>query len=192
MVPTLLAWMAGFFDGEGSISCHCTNRKSAYVRLVVSVCQRDARPIEIFQNAFPYGHTYTWKGPKGTPIADWSCGGDTALMFLQCVRPYLVVKAERADLAIEFLTKPWRSHGNAHGGKRILRTAEQKYIDVKLAHQITILNAKGNQNAKTRARTFLDGIQFDDAMPYRPPTDLTTGRFLPIKRDGTSSLDSLG
>lgn len=66
MKDTELAWAAGFFDGEGCIGYYPQNR-----RMMVTVVQKDRRPLERFQEALGFGKIY---GPAKSKSAcyNWS------------------------------------------------------------------------------------------------------------------------
>lgn len=107
----LLAWAAGFFDGEGSTIARTDARRPDYFQLDVSVPQsgRDGVPAVLikFQTAMlgvgvirPSHKDAMWK---------WSAGGrSTAEMSLALMWPWLgTVKQQQALSAFEVVASQW-------------------------------------------------------------------------------------
>lgn len=106
------AYAAGFFDGEGCIVVSVSSGKSrgygnqTWMSLVVSVHQLDQRPLLAFQTA--YGGKIVrgrgsgeWRKSK-TATYKWRVHNMEAVAFLEKIRPYLILKAEEADLALKW------------------------------------------------------------------------------------------
>lgn len=101
-----LAWMAGFFDGEGSIEIRHTrptyaNRFGAY-RLIVHVSQIEREVLNTY--CVFGGKVIELDTAKGEHSASyrWRAFANNAKRFLERVLPYLKVKTELAKIAIEF------------------------------------------------------------------------------------------
>lgn len=103
---TDLYYLAGFFDGEGSIGIAGT---SLQVRVVNSY-----RPtLERFQRAFGGVVAVHHTGDDKTRLTwEWRVYGDTAAHFLTTILPLLNEKAAQAYLGLHFRTLP------AHGAER--------------------------------------------------------------------------
>jgi len=101
---TELAWTAGFFDGEGSITI--SPRGNTHY-LKVGATQRDIRPLLKIQEWF--GGSVG--SPYGNGVRNYSVGNAAAGVFLETIRPYLVVKAEQADVALQFQSRRSRADG---------------------------------------------------------------------------------
>src|SRR4051812_23835482 len=111
------AYMAGFFDGEGHISIarrgsvrtsrtDPSKTKVVYA-LVAGAAQNVKAPLELFHNTF--GGTFridtrTRADRFSKHVTyEWNIGGNLQVpIFLRWLRPYLLVKATQADIAIEF------------------------------------------------------------------------------------------
>jgi len=97
------AYAAGFFDGEGSISIRPPSRTCGY-RLTVSVTQTLQGPLLWLRERWG---GYLRQNPsnlkRGQSMA-WTLQLSTqeALHFLSHIRPYLLVKAEEADVGMAF------------------------------------------------------------------------------------------
>ena len=106
-----LAWAAGFFDGEGSVSLRrtwtkATNRKtySLYLRL----CQVDRAVLQHFVDVVGYGKIAATPRQYGkhsglrAPTYAWCAAGAGSEVILTALLPYLTLKRERALLALEY------------------------------------------------------------------------------------------
>ena len=109
-----LAYIAGLFDGEGSISLRLFPRqtkrygKRTYYILAVGIanCRRDA--LEWVQNTMDIGGRISskWSSNKGY-FRNYVCyrldyNNARAIRFLELVSPFLKIKKEEADLVLEF------------------------------------------------------------------------------------------
>ena len=103
-----LAWAAGFFDGEGSITLArirrtCGNRVNYRTRVYIAQnCLetlnkfRDRVDENCFAIQLPLRETYT------RPIYQLSYDGIHGFRLLKKLRPYLIRKASEADVIFEF------------------------------------------------------------------------------------------
>lgn len=91
-----LAYLAGLFDGEGSVFRHKTTKAW---RVVITSTHL---PLAIWLGGL--GGTVRPKtrySSRHSPAYDWYLErGSDALMFLEAVRPYLRIKDARADAAM--------------------------------------------------------------------------------------------
>jgi hypothetical protein len=90
-------YAAGFFDGEGSIHIRPAKPNRGWM-LGVVVSQMDRTPLDGF--AARWGGTV--QGPKTNGQHEWRACSRKAREFLTEIRPHLIVKAEAADIALEF------------------------------------------------------------------------------------------
>ena len=102
MADTELAYAAGLFDGEGSISLvRQKNNRSHSPQ--VAVASNDCEVLLWLQKRF--GGSIVTKQPRKSTHSvsyDWRLTDRRALAFLQMVRPYLVIqrKIRRVDLLL--------------------------------------------------------------------------------------------
>src|SRR5512138_762750 len=102
MVNTELAYAAGLFDGEGSVSLvRQKNNRSHSPQ--VSVASNDYEVLAWFQKRF--GGSIVTKQPRKATHSvsyDWRLTDRRALSFLELIRPYLVIerKIRRVDLLL--------------------------------------------------------------------------------------------
>ena len=127
-----VAWAAGFFDGEGSTSCHA---RGAYRSLQMSVSQVERSPLERFRQAL--GRRGTISQPRRTkcqPISQWRAYSAEANAAIELLYPYLCLPKQ--EQAISALTNyyfrytriaNYRIGGVCRAGHSLL-TADSFYI----------------------------------------------------------------
>lgn len=105
--PTALdfAYAAGFFDGEGAITIAQGARpdcRHPIYNMRVIVGQNDPAPLVWLRDR--WGGSIITRAPHGTRKRHytWCCFARQASKFLSDLLPHLMVKRERATLAIEF------------------------------------------------------------------------------------------
>lgn len=104
-----LAYAAGLFDGEGSISIVCPKQpgytRGVGHRLMVRLVSVD-RVLPEWMNDHFGGALIDNRRQKlvgrSRPSFSWQINSYHAEIFLRAVRPYLLLKAERADVALDF------------------------------------------------------------------------------------------
>lgn len=104
-----LAYFAGFFDGEGSVSIleHTKSEQSGrpgykYMRLLVQVSNTNLEVLEYFRLRFG-GNIYNHKtNGNRKQCYSWQLHSRMAANALMLMQPYLVVKAEQAGLGLAF------------------------------------------------------------------------------------------
>ena len=98
-----IAWFAGLFDGEGSIVLARRDRyagsKAARIVIYNNVLELLERIIEF--TGVGVIHERKSKNPKHADSYYWQCGGGEAMAILRQVRPWLIVKAARANAVLE-------------------------------------------------------------------------------------------
>lgn len=125
-----IEYIAGFVDGEGSIqisrgTTHYSGKRMYYLRL--SVHQVDRRPLDVLNERWP-GSLRLIRKPsaKQRDIWEWVVSGSTAAKVIGEIRPYLIGKAEQADLALEFYSRI-NSNGRAAISDDELSAREELY-----------------------------------------------------------------
>jgi hypothetical protein len=99
---TLLAWMAGIIDGEGSI---CLTRNGTKERLspVIEVPNTQPELVTIFKEYFggSIGNKKIYK-PHHTPSLQWKLTNRGAIDTMKLLRPYMrhPLKCKRIDLIV--------------------------------------------------------------------------------------------
>lgn len=124
-------YVAGFIDGEGSIAIgknvvHYSGKRVYYLRL--SVHQMDRRPLD--QLVERYGGSLTLnRTHKPNAIWQWVVSGTTAARIIEEIRPFLISKAEQADLGLAF-----QSLKGLHGNRSV--TGEELQVQGELHRQM--------------------------------------------------------
>lgn len=151
-----LVYLAGFFDGEGNITIA---RLGKYKRstLRVSVVNTDMTVLRLIHGV--YGGCFYLNDRCNRPAQCKVAGrltwnGEAAYNLLCEMYPYLIVKAERAKLAIEF----WETHVTLPKSLRCklvngnyFRTTETLKKDAWYKSQMNKLNKKGRLNVDRTA-----------------------------------------
>lgn len=100
-----LAYAAGFIDGEGCITIlaqHKQRMRNRSYSLRIQITQVDPAPLIRLQALFG-GKLRARSRPKAQRTQyDLVLNDKQAVKVLQLIRPYLIVKAEQADIALEF------------------------------------------------------------------------------------------
>lgn len=101
MSSTEAAYFAGILDGEGSVMLQQRNEA---VALCVAIYNTDKPLFDWIEKTVAVGsiHLVRAKTLKHKASFFWQTGGELAANILKQIRPYLVIKASRADFAIEF------------------------------------------------------------------------------------------
>lgn len=131
-----LAWAAGFVDGEGCI--HIQYRKPSRTHyLKLTVPQLNPAPLHILQSLF--GGSVRPKSGRETQYRRlwiWEAAAKQAHDAIVEMRPFFVVKADEADVAVEFQGGIGRAVSGGvteseHARRESLRT---KMMDLKARH----------------------------------------------------------
>ena len=103
-----LAYIAGLFDGEGSIfvASRSGNRPTLQLRVSLNMVARES--IDLVASVFGGGVNCYEKGENRRRQFQWSLSGIEAQNFLRGLRPWLIIKAEEANVALEY---PVGQHG---------------------------------------------------------------------------------
>lgn len=93
-------WMAGFFDGEGSISSKYVKHptKKTIIGVYVQVSNKYREPLNVFKKRFK-GSIYI-NIQSGRPFFKWTLAGRARVEdFLRTVGIYCIVKKKQVSLA---------------------------------------------------------------------------------------------
>lgn len=134
LYETILAYTAGILDGEGSIMLPRLHKKITYLRVAIS--NTDFNLIKFLLNNFGGSFVeYHHKNPNWKRQYCWVVASKQALNFLSSIRPYLILKSQQADIAIEFQLRK-RSRGQ-------YQTKEEKLLDATDVGMMHKLNKRG-------------------------------------------------
>jgi len=111
-----LSYIAGFFDGEGSITIHHNCRpsprgKSPNHTLQVSIGNTDPSILILIHKNFGGSILARKRRPGHRDVTQWAIRAALALPFLEAIRPFLRMKSKQADVAIAYQkTKAMRGY----------------------------------------------------------------------------------
>ncbi len=117
-----LAYLAGFFDGEGCVYILKANAKHGVAfSLEISFTNADKEPLELARSLFGGKVSRSSDSrPKSKPSYRLRIRSNQALSALTQLLPYLRVKRKRAELGVEFQ----KQLSNRKGGKRNISIEE--------------------------------------------------------------------
>lgn len=84
-------WIAGFYEGEGSIGCYKVQfikRKKLYKKHTLHVCiaQKDEKILKWVRKKIGFGSVYT---RAKTKMSMWQCAAHSAVKFVKLIYPYM-------------------------------------------------------------------------------------------------------
>ena len=131
-----VAYLAGFFDGEGCVGYYNANPNpegTPYFHVSINISNTDPRPILWMQKLLGFGkaksanvsgkrrQAYQWQISKRSDVKT----------FLELVRPYLIVKAEQADVILA-LFEMEKDYTGKHGSVTPEVTARRREAAAKV------------------------------------------------------------
>lgn len=115
MLPSL-PYLAGFFDGEGSIGLY-RNGQGHGSTLRVQITQNCSPLADALLEAIKEnwgGSLSLMNRDRKRPAWSYQASSSKGVQFLRDMRPYLILKAEQADIALAWWDqKPERTRGAA-------------------------------------------------------------------------------
>lgn len=127
-----IRYLAGFFDADGSVGIYATTAFRGRYHLAVSISQnsRGKHILEAYERRFGGGVSLLHKkGMKEnwSEAWQWRCYADTAVEALITLAPYLTLKKEEAEVAIEWQTT--KIKGKSGAGNKRCTAADKVYSD---------------------------------------------------------------
>ncbi len=142
-----LIYVAGFFDGEGTIviSTHnqkLKNSKTVYYRLMVQISNTYFPIMEWFYEKFGGSlNFHKDKRPNHNPILQWRVTERKAVEFLILIMPYLRLKSQEAEIALSFYKVRSKSRNYVRHKYNPTMLEQQKYCELlKTTRKNNILN----------------------------------------------------
>jgi hypothetical protein len=157
-----LAWLAGFWDGEGSIGLS-NNKKTKILTCQLSHTEFDTvkKILSILEseNVSGRGYTYQERDPSKHRDAHYIrvTGMANILSFAKLIMPYAVTKKRHWEIAIEWAERRIKVCGGVDSKGHLLRggipgTKKYSEDDLRLASELFILNRRGPEDRKTREK----------------------------------------
>lgn len=112
---TFQAYLAGIFDGEGSVGVYkrpAGNRHKHYTISSVQIQLRMSDPIPVLLFHKQYGGFYSVtrfnENPKWQTMHVWSVTGNNAYQALKELKPYVIAKKDQISLSLSYLCEARR------------------------------------------------------------------------------------
>jgi hypothetical protein len=141
MRRTEIAYLAGFFDGEGSVSMALQGGK--YLRIEVSCSQNTATVLWMFVRGFR-GNIY-----EGNRCYQWKIYGNEATKFLRSIIPYLIVKRLDAEEAV----RAFDNRDNKELVTEIIQQMRMRHEQLKLFHDERTVTRAAEREAREALAT---------------------------------------
>ena len=112
-----LEYIAGFFDGEGSIGIYPNGRGAFHLRIQLVQNSKAQEVKDLFSelnNKFG-GAVNEHTSSNGNKFYNWQLSSARASSFLKCIIPYLRIKREQALVATEWQDSRPAPTRNANG-----------------------------------------------------------------------------
>lgn len=139
-----LAWLAGFFEGEGSILCYIDKTKGYKfkfrIRIIIKLSQKSNKVLEDINKDLQLGNIFLnkkWKDEKKNCFDLVIANQDHVLLFINLIKPYCRFKNNQIEIAKIILTK-----------KKLISSEKDLLELAKLADSLSILNIRSNNDGK--------------------------------------------
>jgi hypothetical protein len=124
------AYLAGLFDGEGSICITRVQPKpprswAPAFTLHVTLRMTDRATVELFHRVF--GGSFSEVAAKRLRMFCWRSGDWRSVQVLRTLRPFLRIKGRQADLAIQFMETKVRMHANQRVPEIVTQARTEMY-----------------------------------------------------------------
>ena len=126
-----LSYVAGFFDGEGTTGIYSGS-------IIAAVCNTDRTVLDWLKESFGGSILMHKPKPPRKPLYRWTVAAWDAFDFLLTIQPYVRMKVDRIDVALEFQRTIKRGSGPNH-----YSTDEQDYREL-LCELMRSFNRRGN------------------------------------------------
>lgn len=140
MTETDLAYIAGLFDGEGCVlvaKAARTNGKQYYT-LLTNISNKDLRCLRFSQERF--GGRINVQ--RSSQVGRWALTSNRAARFLKAILPYLVIKKDQAEKAIEY--QAWRcARQGSETRRNTPQTKESVAMDQDFRAQLKLMKRIG-------------------------------------------------
>jgi len=100
-ITTEIAYIAGFFDGEGCVRIKKANQGGNSYYVIAHITNTNESILKSVENLFG-GKTRTQERGKNKDVYNWCITSSEAVDFLKTLLPFLKEKKEQAELALFF------------------------------------------------------------------------------------------
>jgi hypothetical protein len=101
--PLTLAYLAGVIDSDGYITVtHCVRKGRSYFSARVGIAGTRRQPHDLASSIWGGKVSrYEPKNPRHRAQFQWSRDGDGAVPVIEAIQPYLRIKGDQAQIALE-------------------------------------------------------------------------------------------
>ncbi len=168
--PLLLAYLAGVVDSDGYVSIvQSRHADRLYFGAAVGISGTRRQPHDLAVSLWGGKvYEYTPKNPRHRPQFQWQRVGDGAHAILTELLPYLRVKRENAELAIDAQEFVWFGRGDdpypwmGPGYSPEAELADMRTEMISMLNQDRQAGADGLRVGKKAAGRLLDGRTWDE------------------------------
>lgn len=147
-------WVAGFFDGEGTVDIRLRRTHGGkYIRfeLRAQIVQRDPMPLLMIAEVF--GGSI--QKAKGHSCSMWVATGPTAAKFLETISQHTICKTDQIAVALRFqkrIAHPAQTMTDSN--RRGFARLPQSEVDARLALVREIRGIRDNAGLRPKARNY--------------------------------------
>jgi hypothetical protein len=132
----LLPYVAGFFDGEGSIGIYANGRqdgRTLRIQITQNITPQSSALLEGMRDRWG-GSLCSFNHSLRRPAWNWQVSAARGYLFLCDVRPWLLLKAQQADVVIAW----WPNRGGPRRGMdgRMLPKSQEDRVADDLAEKV--------------------------------------------------------
>lgn len=132
-------YAAGFFDGEGAVGISPSDR---YLRADISNTNREI--LEMFRERWSGSITVCKpQKPQHKPVYHWRVKCGNAEVFLRDVLPFLVIKKERVEFALEIRAMGGRRTGPVPGEGLLQHEQDFRARQLEMIERLREMNRRG-------------------------------------------------
>lgn len=138
-----LAWLTGFFEGDGSILCYLDKAKGYKfkfrIRVIIKLSQKSKKVLDNLQIDLNLGSVFfnKRKDYKFNSFDLIIANQKDVLFFINLIKPFIRFKNNQIEIALKILK--YRQH---------ITSEKDLLILAKLADSLSILNIKSNNDGK--------------------------------------------
>ena len=136
-----LVYMAGFFDGEGSIGVYTNgkrNGRTLRVQVTQTITESSSKLLDEAQSRWG-GSLCTFNKRERRAAFIWQLTASGGYKFLKDVRPWLRLKAKEADLVLTWWPARAGAMRDPATGRRLPLSVEDREADSLIDAQLRIL-----------------------------------------------------
>ena len=136
------SYLAGLFDGEGCVLIgYRKTGNPRFLSMYISITNQDPRPLKACFQEYG-GGILTRSIRPDWPCYRWQTGSRKALRFLKDVLPWLIIKKEEAEVAIQFQEKKKKGHKRSEEEIQVELSLREKLLLIRRQRKISLMELK--------------------------------------------------